>query len=79
MLIRDISPIQTDVMLTMKCWARKQNIPIPRKYVIVELRKLGIGEPSIIDALNSLLKKGYIRRAYSEKANTSLFVMIRNI
>lgn len=63
----------------MKDWARNQNIPIPQKEVIKNMQKMGAPSVTALYALHSLIQKGYIRKAWTEKQNTTSYVLIRNI
>lgn len=66
-------------MICIKRWANQRKTPIPRSEIIREMKKHMVHSPTTIFAINSLLDKGYIRRAYSSQANKTYFVMIRNI
>jgi hypothetical protein len=77
--MREISRLQTNVMIFIKWWAKTKNTPIPRSEIIKAMKLHKVNAPSSIDAINALLFKGYIRRGYSPQANKTIFVMIRNI
>jgi hypothetical protein len=79
MIPLDLVGLQIDVMLYVKWWANCQKTPIPQKNIIKNMELQGIKYSSLINALNALLEKGFIRRAYSEKQNRTYYVMIRNI
>ena len=66
-------------MIFVKHWANTQKTPIPQKEIIIDMKIQGTKSFTTLNAINSLIKKGYIRRAYSEKANRTFYVMIRNI
>lgn len=77
--MRDINALQTNIMIFVKDWGRKINAPVPQKEIIRFMTINGVKSYTALNAINSLLTKGYLRRAYSPKANVSLYVMIRNI
>lgn len=76
--IGDINQLQTNIMVVINDWSHKEKTPISRKYVISEVKKQKVGEPTIINALNSLMKKGYIRRAIGT-SNKTFFVQLRGL
>ena len=75
----DINTLQTKIMLYVKWWANTQKTPVPQKKIIKNMVKHGVKSYTALNAINSLITKGYIRRAYSEKQNRTYYVMIRNI
>jgi len=79
MIPSDLVGIQIDIMLYVKWWANCQKTPIPQKNIIKTMELQGTSWQSSTNALNALLEKGFIRRAYSEKQNRTYYVMIRNI
>lgn len=78
-LPREINRLQFNIMVFIKEWANTKKIPIPRREIISCMTRKRVKYFTTINALNSLLKKEYIRHAYTEKANTTSYVMIRNI
>lgn len=66
-------------MIFVKDWANTQKTPVPQKEIIKIMTQQGVKSFTALNAINALLKKGYIRRAYVQRANTSAYVMIRNI
>ena len=75
----EITILQTSIMYFMKDWARCQNVPIPQKEVIKNMEKMGAPSVTALYALHSLITKGYIRKAWTEKQNTTAYILIRNI
>jgi len=79
MIPLDLVGLQIDVMLYVKWWANCQKTTVPQRNIIESMKKQGICKNSSVNAINALLEKGFIRRAYSEKQNRTYYVMIRNI
>ena len=77
--ILDIDENQIKLMVFIKEWANTKKIPVPRKEVLTYALSVGIKNYNAIYSLHSLMIKGYIRRAYSEQQNKTLYVMCRNI
>jgi DNA-binding MarR family transcriptional regulator len=75
----EINKLQTNIMLFVKYWANTKKTTIPQKEIIIAMKATGVKSYTALNAINSLITKGYIRRAYSEKANRTFYVMIRNI
>jgi DNA-binding MarR family transcriptional regulator len=77
--VRDINDLQFKIMVFIKCWANTQKTTIPQKEIIKDMINKGINGATVKYSLHSLINKGYIRRAWTEKQNTTEYVMIRNI
>lgn len=77
--MNELSILQTNVFLFIKKWAEIQKTPIPRKEIITYMETNGVKSYNCVNALGYLLKKEFIRTAYSEKQNQTFYVMIRNI
>lgn len=75
----EINGLQTRIMLFVKLWANTQKTIIPQKEIILAMQLQGTKSYTALNAINSLIKKGYIRKGYSEHANRTYYVMIRNI
>jgi len=78
-MLQEIDNIQLEIMLYIKQWANTEKVPISRKKVIEEMTLKGNNEYTVIYSLSTLITKGYIRRAYSEKQNQTFYVLIRNV
>lgn len=77
--VSEITDLQTKVMIFIKHWAKVKKTPIPQKEILVYMVSKGEMSYNALNAVNALLSKGYIRRAYSEQQNRTYYVMIRNI
>ncbi len=66
-------------MLFIKNWANAKNTPIPKSEIIKHMTSHKIKPYTTDNAIKTLLKEGYIRRAYSQQQNKTFYVMIRNI
>jgi hypothetical protein len=77
--VRDINKLQYKIMVFVKGWCNTEKTPVPQKEIIKDMVCHGVKSFTALNAINALLTKGYIRRGYSEKANRTLYVMIRNI
>lgn len=75
----EINYLQTSIMLCIKEWANTQKTPVPRKYILTTMTQQGVKSFTALNAINSLLHKGYLRRAYNDKKNITKYVMIRNV
>lgn len=75
----NLDDTQTSIMLFVKEWVKNKNTPIPKHQIMLHLTGNNIKEYIVLHALRMLLKKGYIRVGYSEKANRTVYVMTRNI
>ena len=73
-----LNDLQVEIMRFIDYWARTEKTPIPRKKIVAEMKGNGVKVFTTVNALNSLIKKGYIRRAVSLTNKTS-YVMLRGI
>lgn len=76
--VNEINKLQTDIMHFVDRWVREQKTPVPQKEIIICMKDAGIKDFTTINALNSLLHKGYIRRAYTI-SNKTFYVMLRKV
>lgn len=76
--INEINKLQTDIMNFVDWWVHKKKTPIPYKEIIVKMTSEGVKDFTTIKAINALVKKGYIRRAYMI-SNKTYFVQLRGI
>lgn len=75
----DINGLQRSIMVFVKWWANTKKTPVPKREIIkhMEVQKVKVRTAS--NAIDTLIEKGYVRRAYTEQANRTSYVMIRNI
>lgn len=59
-------------------WVHTEKTPIPQKAILVNMFSKGEKNCTVVNALNGLLKLGYIRRAVVI-SNKSYYVMLRRI
>lgn len=59
-------------------WVHNQKTPIPLKAIIEEMKRQEVKSFTAVNAINSLLRKGYIRRAYTI-SNKTYFVQLRRV
>lgn len=76
--ISDINNLQSDIMKFVDTWVHEKKTPIPLKEIVLNMTDNGVKNFTTIKALNSLLKKGYIRRAVTI-SNKSSFVQLRRV
>jgi hypothetical protein len=73
-----INKLQTDIMVYVQDWANRHKTPVSQKDIISHMKIAGIKEPATVYALNALMGKGYIRRAYII-SNKTFYVQLRRI
>ena len=78
MSTREISEFQKEIMKEVARWVREKKIIVPQKAIIKIMKEKGIKSYTTVNALNSLLKKGYIRRA-TIISNKTYYVQLRGI
>lgn len=75
----ELNQFQTNIMAFIKEWADTEKTIIPQKEILSYFSRHGVQSYTTLNAVNSLIKKGFIRKAYSEMKNRTYYVMIRNI
>jgi hypothetical protein len=76
--VTGVNRLQREIMLFIDDWARNKKTPIPQKEIILGMVEKGVKTFTTINALNSLLKKGYIRRS-CEISNKTFYVQLRRV
>ena len=74
----EINALQRAIMEVIDTWVRSRKTPVPHHEIIVVMRARGVKEFTTVNAIGSLLKKGFIRRAVVI-SNKSSYVMLRSI
>ena len=78
--LRVISGLQRAIMEFVDVWARTQKVPVPRKEIIKALIVTGVTEYAVKNALEGLLKQGYLRKAIigaDQPLNKTFYVQLR--
>lgn len=78
----EVNDLQKHIMVFIDHWVRTENTPVPKKEIVKafsDKKKPDYHPPVSIDrAINALLYKGYVRKAYSG-TNKTYYVQLRNI
>jgi len=74
----EINTLQRNIMLFIDWWVHNEKSCTPQKEIILAMRIKGTKSFTTINAINSLLKKGYIRRAEIISNKTS-YVQLRRV
>lgn len=75
----EISELQRSIMIYIgQCAREERDQPVPQKAVIDRMKIDGVKDFTTINALHSLLKKGYIRRAVIT-SNKTYYVQLRTV
>lgn len=77
--LKDINQQQEDVMRFIIEWVKTVKTPVPKKEVIAGMKLKGVPVDTIEWSLDVLLAKGYVRRAYMQKQNTTAYVQLRTL
>ena len=74
----EINKLQTDIMKYVDVWVHTEKGPIPQRQIILKMKSDGVLECTTVNALNALLRKGYLRRAYTI-SNRTFYVALRRV
>lgn len=59
-------------------WVSNNDIPILRSVIVSEMTKDGLKEFTVTNALNSLLKKGFIKKS-TIRSNKTRYIQLRSV
>ena len=76
--LSEVNELQTNIMKFVDIWVREKKTPIPRKEIIIKMESAGVNFPTCRAALYALIKKGYIREAYTI-SNKTTYVQLRRL
>jgi len=73
-----INKVQTNIMLFVDGWVRKIKTPVPQHKIIIDMQEKGTKHFTTVNALNSLVRKGFLRKSCIMGNKTS-YVQIRRV
>lgn len=76
--LKDINTVQQKIMRFVETWAHSEKTPIPKVKLVSSMKDQGVKEPTILNSISVLLKRGYIRRAVGT-SNKTYYVQIRKV
>lgn len=76
--LHDINELQTKIMQFVDKWVHEEKSPVPQREIVIAMKLIGTKDFTVINAINSLLKKGYIRRAITI-SNKTYYVQLRRV
>lgn len=76
--VYEITLLQQRIMHLIDDWVHVEKTPIPQKKILEGMVDQGDKNCTVVNALNGLLKLGYIRRAMII-SNKTYYVMLRRI
>ena len=74
----DITDLQQRIVKYIDYWVHVEKSPIPQKNIINEMESHGDNNRTVTNALNGLLRLGYIRRAMII-SNKTFYVQLRRL
>lgn len=74
----EISNLQIKIMKFVDVWATEKKIPIPQKEIVKEMENNGIKNYTTANALNTLVKWGYLRHAV-KTSNQTFYVQLKRV
>ena len=74
----EINDLQREIVSIIDTWVHVEKTPIARKEIIRQMKKKGTLEDTTIYSLKILLKKGFIRRAYTI-SNKTTYVQLKRL
>jgi uncharacterized protein (DUF488 family) len=59
----EVNELQKNILIVVDKWVREKKTPVPRQRIISELENQGVKSYTTINAINSVIKKGFIRKS----------------
>lgn len=67
-------------MIFITNWVKREKTPVPKKEIVNEMLNQGVKDYTILNALNVLAKKGFIKRATSSIGSKGTrYIQLRSI
>jgi hypothetical protein len=76
--LTDINILQENIVRFVNEWAHSHTKPIPQKRIMVAMTRKGVKTCTTINAINVLLRRGYLRRAVCI-SNKTYYVLCRTV
>lgn len=76
--LSEVNEPQIKIMRFVTYWVHEKKTPIPLKEIVENMKQQGVERPTTIYSIKILLKKGYIRRAFTI-SNKSSYVQLKTI
>lgn len=74
----EVSEFQIRIMTFVSDWVKNKKTTVPKKEIIRVMRNDGVKDFTTVNALMSLVKKGYIRKSY-QSGNRVCYVQLRGL
>ena len=77
--ISELTELETSVMVFVIWWVHEKKTPVPQKKIADKITKDGGNYRAVLSAVQSLLRKGYIRRTVVFSSKEVRFVQLRSL
>lgn len=77
--IKDINELQYDIMVFVDLWVHEQKTPVPHRQIILMMKEKNHKDFTTVNAIASLLKKGYLRKAVAMSNRNRSYVQLRRV
>lgn len=74
----EINELQRTIMKFIDNWVITKKTPIPQSAIVKNMTEAGTKDFTTVNAINALLRKGYIRRAIIT-SNKTFYVQLRRV
>lgn len=70
--------LQINIMRFVDSWVRKEKTPVPRTEIISNMEEEGVKSYTAVSAINSLIRKRFIRRSVG-RSNKTYYVQLGKV
>ena len=74
----EINDLQKEIMVFIGDWCRSKKTPVPQHEIVLAFTGRGVLFFTTVNALNVLVKKGYIRKSVMS-SNTTNYIQLRTV
>lgn len=77
--IKDINKLQYDIMIFVDAWVHEVKTPVPHRQIVLKMKELKVKKFTTVNAITSLIKKGYLRKAITMSNRDRSYVQLRRV
>lgn len=70
---------QHEIMLLIDSWVKTKKTVVPKREIIAKMTQAGKESHTIENAINSLIKKKYIKRSSNSSTSGTFYIQIRTL
>lgn len=77
--LKDTNKLQYEIMIFVDIWVHEFKTPVPHRQIIVKMKDQGHKDFTTVNAIASLLRKSYLRKAVTMSNKNRSYVQLRRV